>query len=648
MRSFRAFRRAGRGTVALFLLALSCVAAAAPAPAKAAQTYEGTLQVQVEDYSDRRSLTRYYLIQGARRLELRDPRGALNLPSGSKVRVRGTRTGDLLALDSSGSSNVMLTSAAEPTQALSASGVQNVAVMMVNFTDDASQPVSAAALQTEIFGVVSDFLRENSGERIWLTGSIHGWYTLPMSKATCDTTQLANLADQAAAAAGVNLSAYSRKFYVFPRNACTFDGLGVSGGTSTRAWFNGKFDRDVIAHEFGHNLGLAHSHGLNCDTSPLGATCVAQDYGDVADTMGNGPGHFNAFQKERLGWIDDLVTVTASGRYKLAPYALGTGARALKVSRGTDAWYYLEYRQPQGFDAPLATVGNMTAGVLLRKASTGPVDSANSSFLLDTTPNSYLTAGDLRDGALQPGRSFTDAATGVSIAVVSADASGAVVDISLAGGGTACTVQPPSLTLSAPPATAPGATSSISVTVVNRDSSACAATSFDLARLVPVGWTGQLSSSTLQLSAGATGSGTLSLTSPVGVAAGDYPFSVSVSCSRGAACAASATGTQSVASPTLTQTVATSKAVYKSGELVGLGAQLLDRGIAVAGATVSFTITGPAGKPIVVSAVTGATGTASASYRLNKKRDGPGSYSVRAQASWAGQSVTASTAFQVQ
>ena len=35
-----------------------------------------------------------------------------------------------------------------------------------------------------------------------------------------------------------------------------------------------------------------------------GTGCVTQDYGDVADVMGNTTAsHFNAFQKERLGWL---------------------------------------------------------------------------------------------------------------------------------------------------------------------------------------------------------------------------------------------------------------------------------------------------------------------------------------------------------
>jgi hypothetical protein len=475
-----------------------------------------------------------------------------------------------------------------------------------------------------------------------------GWYSLPISKATCDTTRLADLADQAATAAGVQLSVYTRKFYVFPRNACTFDGLAISGGAATRAWFNGRFDAPNIAHEFGHNLGLAHSHGLDCDTGPLGTTCLAQDYGDVADTMGNGPGHFNAFQKERLGWMDGLATVTASGRYALAPYALGTGTRALKISRGGDAWYYLEYRQPQGFDAPLASIGTLTSGVLVRKASTAAIDGANSSFLLDTTPNSVLTAADLRDAALLPGRSFVDSSAGVSVTVVSADANGAVVDISVAGGGTACVTQAPALALSAMPAIVPGGTGSVGITLANRDSSGCAATSFSLAALLPAGWSGQLGSSTLQLSAGATGSTSLLLTAPSGAAAGNYSIGVSATCPRGAACTASATGTQVVVVPALTETVATSKPVYQSGELVGLGAQLLQDGVAVSGASISFTITGPSGKSVMVSALTDRTGTAGASYRLNRKKDGPGSYGVRAKATWAGQAVSASTTFQVQ
>ena len=633
------------GFVFLLLSLLACAGAATAASANPQPAREGRLQVEVEDHPDRSSRTRYFLLQDGRRTELRNPRGALGLPSGSRVRVRDGASG--AQVEWVGPSAASSLAGLDPGATATAQGVQNVAVLMVNFADDGSRPVTAAQLQATVFDTASEFLRENSGGRTWFAGSILGWYSLPMSRSSCDTVQLADLADQAAAAAGVDLSVYTRKFYVFPRNACAFDGLGVSGGAVTRAWFNGKFDAQLFAHEFGHNLGLAHSHGLNCEAGTLGVNCQAQDYGDVADTMGNGPGHFNAFQKERLGWIDGLGTVSASGRYALAPYALGAGVRALKIPRGPDAWYYLEFRQPQGFDAPLASVGNLTAGVLLRKGSTGPIDSVNSSFLLDATPDSILTPADLRDAALLPGRTYVDLAAGVSVSVLSADATGAVLDISLSGATTACTPQPPALSLGLTPSVLPGASTSIAVTVVNRDSADCAATSFDLAALVPSGWSGVLGSRTLQLSAGATGSSSLALTVPADAAEGDHSYSLRIACARGQACAAAASGVVRVAQPALSQTVATTKAIYRSGDLVGMGTQVLDRGVPVRGATVSFTLTGPSGQLVVLQAVTDGAGSAGVSYRLNKKKDPPGSYRLRAGAQWAGQAVSADTSFQV-
>ena len=448
----------------------------------------------------------------------------------------------MLALDESGVSNL---AAIAPAELAYATGVQNVAVIMVNFSDSTAQPMSAAAMHNVVFGTTSDFIRENSGGQAWLAGTVFGWHTLPISKASCDPAQIAAMADQAATAAGANLSVYSRKFYVFPKNACTWAGLADVGGASTRAWFNGKFDLDNFGHEFGHNLGLMHSHGLDCDTSPLGDTCTPLSYGDAADIMGNLEGHYNAFQRERLGWPAGLATVTASGRYTLAPYE-GTGAtRALRLPRGVDAsgqqtWYYLEYRQPVGFDAVLGYYGTLAKGVLVRSATSGDGDS---SYLLDMTPNSDTSSGfvDLWDSALMAGKTYSDAVAKVSITVVSTDAAGAVVDVVIPASAT-----PP------PPSTGP-----------------------------------------------------------------------------------------------LTETLATSKAVYLRGETVGLGAQVFDAGKPVAGAVVSFTITRPAGSTIAISATTGANGTASASYRLNKQKDPRGVYPVKAQASLGSRTATASTSFEV-
>ncbi|NMU18512.1 peptidase M11, partial [Vibrio parahaemolyticus] len=92
--------------------------------------------------------------------------------------------------------------------------------------------------------------------------------------------------------------------------------------------------------------------------------------------MGTSNGHFNAFNKEQLGWIkpseQEVITVTNSGTYSLEPYetAPAGAAKGLRIKRGTDAasgqplWYYIEYRQPIGFDSFLEGQTTITDGVV--------------------------------------------------------------------------------------------------------------------------------------------------------------------------------------------------------------------------------------------------------------------------------------------
>ena len=75
--------------------------------------------------------------------------------------------------------------------------------------------------------------------------------------------------------------------------------------------------------------------------------CVASGYGDLFDMMGssNTTPHFNAFQKERLGWLNagvspPLTTVPAVPgitNYAIAPLedARSGVPRALKIPRGS-------------------------------------------------------------------------------------------------------------------------------------------------------------------------------------------------------------------------------------------------------------------------------------------------------------------------
>ena len=70
-------------------------------------------------------------------------------------------------------------------------------------------------------------------------------------------------------------------------------------------------------------------------------------------------------------------------------------------------------------------------------------------------------------------------------------------------------------------------------------------------------------------------------------------------------------------------------------------------GVAVKGASVTFTVTLPNASKTTMTATTGTDGFARAAYRTAKGKGAAGSYGVRADASNSGATATASTTFSV-
>ena len=305
-------------------------------------------------------------------------------------------------------------------------GEQKTAVMLVNFQNNPAQPITPAEAHSKVFGEVSDFYWEASYEKTFLSGNTYGWFTVPVSTTTCDTPAIAREANAAAAASGVDLTPYSKVVYMFPKvAACSWGGaqdLGDRG--EDRVFINqGGITPHTIAPELGHGFGLFHSDSLDCGANALGTSCVRRGYFDQADTMGNRLAHFNAYQKERLGWFNTangpvLREVTASGRYAIEPYETRTtGVKALKFLKdidpatGVKTWYYVEYRQPVGVDKSLASETNFTKGVLVHVGYRSQWDDPVS-LLLDMTPASNSSEPiDVMDGALEVGRSLVDPLT---------------------------------------------------------------------------------------------------------------------------------------------------------------------------------------------------------------------------------------------
>lgn len=533
-------------------------------------------------------------------------------------------------------------------------GVQKTAVILVNFQDNTSQPIAPADANTLMFTTVNNYYKEASYQQASLTGSVFGWYTIAASQASCDTSVISSQADQAAAAAGVDLSSYKSIVYMFPRtNACTWDGYTV-GFAPVRQFINGKFTLYTVGHEFGHGLGLQHAHGYDCDVNALGNNCVYLPYGDGADIMGGAAGHFNAFQKESLGWLNasgtpPITTVSATGSYSIDTIeTAGTASKALKIlksidpSSGARTWYYVEYRQAVGSDSVLANYPGLQ-GVQVRMATEGNGDS---SFLLDMTPNSQSTYYDLNDAALPVGQSYTDSAAGITITTSWTNSASAGIYVIV--GSATCSRTKPGVTLTGPTqSVAAGTAQTYTLTVNNNDSAGCGSSSFSLASSVPSGWSGNLSASSLNVAAGASASASVTVTSPASATSGSYSVSGNATSTVTSADTGSATATYSIgtATGTLAATVTTGQATYAAGSTVALNAKVSMSGTPVSGAKVTYTVTKPNGSQVVASSTSSSNGAASYSLRLNKTKDPTGTYQVRAVASSGSQTANSTTSF---
>ena len=197
------------------LMLPSDVTAKLPARAKAFIEKDadetGELEMLVEDYPDGTHRMRYLLKTARERLELyfaKDP--PHHLQTGAKVRARGKRLDGVMMLESGATSTTPgqpnsseLQTGAQTTsplqvQALASSstfGSQSTVVLLVNFSDNTSQPTTVEAARSLVFSTVSSFDQENSQNQTWLTGDVFGWYTLPMGSSSCDTNTLASQAN---------------------------------------------------------------------------------------------------------------------------------------------------------------------------------------------------------------------------------------------------------------------------------------------------------------------------------------------------------------------------------------------------------------------------------------------------------------------
>jgi hypothetical protein len=621
---------------------------------------EGEVTALYEDYEEH-AVLRHFLKANGERRSLHFAEEPPDLLTGDRVRVRGVEVpsedatepgavvayccggdGGLLALAGGNGNRRGGSDAGATVPESRTTGERRILTILVNFEDYPVESYTVADAQSFVFGTTNDFIVEASYQQTWLSGDVAGWYTIPHSIAVCDLWTIASQAKSAASAAGFDLGAYQHFVYAFPRGgACTGIALGTLGGG--QVWLIIGLELQALSHELGHNFGLNHARSLDCGDSVLGTDCKVQAYGDWMDTMGNEmAGHYNAFHKDRLGWLDSgtapsVTEVQANGVYTIKPLeTAGSGPGALAILKSADpttaeeTWYYVEYRRALGFDGFLATNDNVLNGVIVHTGSP-----SNGSHLLDMTPGSGLQNwSDWSDPALEVGESFYDPDSGVTITPLSASSTAAEVSVTFEA--SACQHADPFVTVSPlqDPTVSAGSAVDYAVSVTNQDPSSCVASSFALQADLPSGWNGDFSASALTPGPGMTSSTTLTVSSPSAAGSGTYGIGVSASNSSAPTYAASTSASYVISDVTtsgLHVTAASDRAIYNWKERAEISAAVTADGAPVANASVSFLVTSPSGRTTVEKATTGGDGTAAVRLRF-RRRDPPGQYHVRAEA----------------
>src|SRR3989454_3005303 len=115
----------------------------------------------------------------------------------------------------------------------------------------------------------------------------------------------------------------------------------------------------VVAHEFGHDLGLPDLYDTDYSSAGAGIWDIMSGGSWTGVPAGTSPAHFSAWSKIRLGW-PTATDVTTSLIGTAIPQVETTGGEVFRLGiAGTfPAEYFLiENRQPVGFDAALPGSG---------------------------------------------------------------------------------------------------------------------------------------------------------------------------------------------------------------------------------------------------------------------------------------------------
>ncbi len=358
-----------------------------------------------------------------------------------------------------------------------------IAVILVNFLDSPPSPFTPAEANDLIFnGQFQNFYQEQSYNKIYFTGDVFGWFTLPRnSQGNCRIT-LGNGGelDPYITDNNINLNNYDHLLVI--GGGCVygpsdygvaFSSLGSFPLTIENQTYNVSVaaifgDNDLFSttnmnalsiHEIGHSLGVLHANGYDCGEQSYFdnnyTNCKHMEYGNLFDLMGSGRYalHFNGFYKELLGWISpqDSLSITKSGTYTINAIEESEGKKFAKIkmldSSAFDVSnleksiktpyypYYLEYRRGIGFDDTLNNpdlISNQD-GILINSVLRNSYDPRYYfSRLLDMDASLLDWNEDLKSASLSGNNIFYDPLTGITIGpIISSTSTNITFNVSL-------------------------------------------------------------------------------------------------------------------------------------------------------------------------------------------------------------------------